>query len=77
MTDVGAWVGGPIARDRLWFVATAHDQRLNNKLLNAFNPDNTQVVAVNQLWNVSGKVSWQMPKNAQIVLLHQYSVQAQ
>ena len=65
MTDVGGWVGGPIKRDRLWFVATAHDQRLNNKQLNAFNPDNTQVVAVNQLWNISGKVSWQMPKNAQ------------
>ena len=66
MTDIGAWYGGPIKKDQLWFVVTGHDQRLNNKQLNAFNPDNTQVVSVNQLWNISGKVSWQMPKSAQL-----------
>jgi len=25
MTDVGAWYGGPIKKDRLWFVVTGHD----------------------------------------------------
>ena len=66
MTDVGAWLGGPIKRIASGSWSPAHDQRLNNKQLNAFNPDNTQVVSVNQLWNISGKVSWQMPKNAQL-----------
>ncbi len=66
MTDVGGWVGrSDQARSDCGSWRPAHDQRLNNKQLNAFNPDNTQVVSVNQLWNISGKVSWQMPKYAQ------------
>jgi hypothetical protein len=29
MYDVGAWIAGPVVRDRLWFAGTLHDQRMD------------------------------------------------
>jgi hypothetical protein len=66
MTDGGAWLGGPILRDKLWFVGTWHDQRLNRYILGSYNPDGTQVIDDNVMWNTSGKLSWQMTKSAQL-----------
>jgi hypothetical protein len=65
-TDAGAWLGGPIMRDRLWFVGTWHDQRLDQHYLGGYNPDGTQAIDDNALWNLTGKVSWQMTKSAQL-----------
>src|SRR5205823_10526981 len=41
--DVGAWLAGPVVRDRIWFSFSAHDQRLDQYLLGNYNPDGTQV----------------------------------
>ena len=30
MYDVGAWLAGPVVRDKVWFAATWHDQRLDS-----------------------------------------------
>lgn len=66
MTDVGSWIGGPIIRDKLWFVAAWHDQNLDNHQLNSYDPNNAPVVVPNTMWNVGGKVSWQVTKDAQL-----------
>jgi hypothetical protein len=65
-TEGGAWLGGPILRDRLWFVGTWHDQRLDQHVLGGYNSDGTQAIDDNVLWNFTEKVSWQMTKNAQL-----------
>lgn len=66
MTDVGGWLGGPIKRDKLWFAVTWHDQRLEQYILGAYNPDGSQGLDRNVLWNYTGKVSWQMTRSAQL-----------
>ena len=66
MTDVGGWLAGPILRDKLWFATTWHDQRLDQYYLGGYNPDGSQAIDDNVLWNYTGKVSWQMTKAAQL-----------
>lgn len=66
MTDVGAWLAGPIVRDRLWFAATWHDQRMDQHYLGGYNPDGSQAIDDNVLWNYTGKISWQATKAAQL-----------
>src|SRR5437868_2837408 len=64
--DVGAWLAGPIVRDRLWFSFSAHDQRLDQYLLGNYNPDGTQVLDDNLMWTTATKVAWQMTRSAQL-----------
>jgi hypothetical protein len=66
MTDVGGWLAGPIKKDKLWFAATWHDQRMSQYILGAYNPDGSQGLDTNALWNVTGKVSWQITRSAQL-----------
>jgi Carboxypeptidase regulatory-like domain len=64
--DVGAWLAGPIVRDKLWFSFSAHDQALDQYLLGNYNPDGTQVLDDNLMWTTAAKVAWQMTHNAQL-----------
>jgi carboxypeptidase family protein len=64
--DVGAWLAGPIVRDKLWFSFSAHDQALDQYLLGSYNPDGTQVLDDNVMWTTSAKVAWQVTRNAQL-----------
>ena len=66
MTDVGAWLSGPIVRDKLWFAGTWHDQRMDQHYLGGYNPDGTQAIDDNVLWNYTAKVSWQATRSAQL-----------
>ncbi len=64
--DVGAWLAGPIVRDKLWFSFSAHDQALDQYLLGNYNPDGTQVLDDNLMWTTAAKVAWQMTRSAQL-----------
>jgi len=64
--DVGAWLAGPIVRDRLWFSFSAHDQRLDQYLLGNYNPDGSQVLDDNLMWTTAAKVAWQVTRTAQL-----------
>jgi hypothetical protein len=66
MNEVGGWLAGPLKRDKLWFALTGHDQRMEQYILGAYNPDGSQGLDRNVLWNVTGKVSWQVTQNAQL-----------
>jgi hypothetical protein len=66
MTDAGAWLAGPVARDKLWFAGTWHDQRLDRYNLGSYDPDGTQVIDDNRMWTTSAKLSWQVTKSAQL-----------
>lgn len=66
MTDVGGWIAGPIKQDKLWFALTWHDQRMEQYILGAYNPDGSQGLDRNVLWSGTGKISWQMTPSAQL-----------
>jgi hypothetical protein len=64
--DTGGWAGGPIKRDKLWFMGAAHTQVLNRYVLGSYNSDGSQVVDDNKMWNLATKLSWQMTASSQL-----------
>ncbi len=58
--DLNGGIGGPIARDSLWFFASARRFRVDRFEANTFNPDGTQALDENMIWNAGGKVTWQV-----------------
>ena len=70
MSDVGAWLAGPVVKDKLWFAGTFHDQRLDSYKLGSYNPDGTQVIDDNIMWTTTAKATWQISKSAQLSYFH-------
>jgi hypothetical protein len=66
MSDTGAWLAGPIVRDKLWFSASAKYDILNQYVVGSYDPSGGQVVEDNLKWTIAEKVAWQMNKSAQI-----------
>src|SRR5439155_23162368 len=64
--DTGAWLAGPVVRDKIWFSLSAHAPRLDQYLVGNYNPDGSQVLDDNLTWTTSAKVAWQMTKSAQL-----------
>ncbi|HEV8346309.1 MAG TPA: TonB-dependent receptor [Vicinamibacterales bacterium] len=64
--DTGAWLGGPIVRDKLWFSFSAHDQVLDQYVLGSYDSTGKQVLDDNIMWNLGSKVSWQLTRSAQL-----------
>jgi outer membrane receptor protein involved in Fe transport len=58
--DVNASVGGPIDPDRLWFFGSARRFRVDRFEASTFNPDGSQALDENLIWNTSGKLTWQI-----------------
>lgn len=66
ISDSGAWLSGPIVRDKLWFSLTAKYDVLNQYIVGSYNPNGGQVLEDNIKWTISEKVAWQMTKSAQL-----------
>jgi hypothetical protein len=64
--DTGAWLGGPLVRDQLWFSFSAHDQVLNQYVLGSYDSTGKQVLDDNLMWTIGTKLSWQVTKTAQL-----------
>ncbi len=64
--DTGAWLGGPVVRDKLWFAFSAHDQALNQYVLGSYDSSGNQVLDDNVMWNLGSKLSWQITRSAQL-----------
>lgn len=58
--DLNAGIGGPIARDRLWFFGSGRRFRVDRFEASTFNPDGSRALDENLIWNTSGKVTWQV-----------------
>jgi Carboxypeptidase regulatory-like domain len=71
--DYGAWLAGPIKRDKLWWSTSFHHSQILQYLVGSYNPDGTSVPDDNMLWNFSNKLSWQISPNSQ--LSHFYILQ--
>ena len=64
--DTGAWVAGPLKKDKVWFSTSVHYQKILQYLLGSYNPDGTQVPDDNDLANWSTKIAWQMTQASQL-----------
>ena len=64
--DSGAWLSGPVVRDKLWFSLTAKYDVLNQYIVGSYNPNGGQVLEDNLKWTISEKLAWQMTKSAQL-----------
>lgn len=64
--DYGAWMSGPIVKDKLWWSYSYHNKILNQYIAGNYNPDGTQVLDDNSVWTTSGKLAWQVNKAAQL-----------
>lgn len=57
LLDFNPTFGGPIVRDRLWFIGSYRYWRNNRLEANTYNPDRTQALDRQLLVNYSGKIS--------------------
>lgn len=58
--DVNAGVGGPLVRSKLWFFASGRRFRADRFEASTFNPDGSQSLDENLIWNATGKLTWQI-----------------
>ena len=64
--DTGAWLAGPIVRDKLWFSTSYHGQQLLQYALGSYNPDGSQVPDDHYMWTTNNKIAWQMGRSTQL-----------
>jgi hypothetical protein len=64
--DEGGWIAGPVFQDKLWYSASVHYQQILQHLIGSYNSDGTQVPDNNLLFNVSGKLAWQVSHSSQL-----------
>ena len=64
--DAGAWLSGPVFRDKIWFSGAWHRQVLDQYLLGNYDSDGSQVLDDNLMWTTSAKVAWQVTRSAQL-----------
>ena len=58
--DINAGLGGPILRNKLWFYASGRRFRIDRYEANTFNPNGSQALDENLIWNATGKLTWQI-----------------
>ncbi|HEY8550292.1 MAG TPA: TonB-dependent receptor [Vicinamibacterales bacterium] len=58
--DANIGLGGPIVRDKLWFYGSGRRFRIDRLEANTFNPDGSQALDDNLIWNATGKLTWQI-----------------
>jgi hypothetical protein len=58
--DMNVGAGGRIVKDALWFYGSARRFRIDRYEANTFNPDKTQSLDENLIWNATGKLTWQV-----------------
>jgi hypothetical protein len=58
--DANVGLGGPVVPSKVWFYASGRRFRINRLEANTFNPDGSQALDENLIWNATGKLTWQI-----------------
>jgi outer membrane receptor protein involved in Fe transport len=76
--DDGAWLAGPVKKDKLWFSMAWHHQQNLQHNVGFLNPDGTPVPDSNYLYDFSGKLALQISQPSQLTWFYvvQHKVQA-
>ena len=72
--DLNGSLGGKIITDKLWFFASGRQFRIDRYEANTFNPDKTQSLDENLIWNATGKVTWQINHDNRLSAFVDYGV---
>jgi carboxypeptidase family protein len=64
--ELGGTYGGPVVKDRVWYMATAKLGEVYQYQLGSYNPDGTQLLNDNRLINTLGKLSAALTRNSQL-----------
>jgi hypothetical protein len=72
--DAGADLGGRIVRDKLWFFSEYRDWAFNQRIANTFNADGSQAAESNHLYDVGGRLTYQMSKRNKITGFYEKDV---
>jgi len=71
--DVNSTIGGSIARDRIWFFGSYRRWRVDKVWLASFNPDGSNAIDDNMIWNGSGKITAQLGASHRLTTLYNYN----
>ncbi len=71
--DVNGGIGGPILRDRLWFFASGRRFQVDRFEAQTFNPDGSQALDENYIWNLSAKATWQANRSNRLSVFYDYN----
>jgi carboxypeptidase family protein len=71
--DVNATGAGALLRDKVWFFGSFRRWRVDKVWLASFNPDGTNAIDDNMIWNGSGKLTAQLDPNHRLGLLYNYN----
>ena len=58
--DLNGGAGGRIVPNKLWFYVSGRRFRIDRYEANTFNPDKSQALDENLIWNATGKLTWQI-----------------
>jgi hypothetical protein len=64
--DTALSLSGPVMRDKFWFTSTYKISSLNQKVLGNYNPNGTQGIDDNRIYNFNFKLSYQLSHSSQI-----------
>ncbi len=71
--DLNATAAGPVLRDRLWFFGSYRRWKVDKKLLSVFNPDGSNAIDDNLIWNGSGKLTAQLNADHRVGVVYNYN----
>lgn len=71
--DFNGTLAGPIKRDKLWFFGSYRRWKVDKLLLNTFNPDGTNAIDDNLIWNASGKLTAQLTPDHRLGVVYNYN----
>jgi hypothetical protein len=64
--DVNASLGGPIKTDKVWFFGSVRNWKTNSYIANAFNPDGSRAIDDYLLYNLTGRITYQLSQRNKI-----------
>jgi len=71
--DFNATAAGPIVKDKIWFFGSFRRWKVDKLLLSVFNPDGTNAIDDNLIWNGSGKLTIQATPNHRLGVVYNYN----
>jgi hypothetical protein len=71
--DLNATGAGPVLKDRVWLFGSYRQWKVDKLLLSVFNPDGTNAIDDNLIWNISGKLTAQVSPEHRFGVVYNYN----